>query len=122
MMHFQNKAFFCSSFGSLYQVFVLPIEGIMMFDCSSPVSSNTRESSKEYITGQIDVRHVGTEMNFTVGDGLYYGGFLNAPLEKGRNYYIILRAVSQWKTVGAATLRYSIKMCRLRNFIRPYSC
>ncbi|XP_041793031.1 sushi domain-containing protein 1 isoform X3 [Chelmon rostratus] len=83
---------------SLYQVFVLPIEGIMMFDCSSPVSSNTRESSKEYITGQIDVRHVGTEMNFTVGDGLYYGGFLNAPLEKGRNYYIILRAVSQWKT------------------------
>ncbi|XP_070821354.1 sushi domain-containing protein 1 isoform X3 [Chaetodon trifascialis] len=86
---------------SLYQVFVLPVEGIMMFDCSSPEStdhSNIRKSSTEYITGQIDVIHVGTEMNFTVGDGLYYGGFLNAPLENSRNYYIILRAVSQWKT------------------------
>ncbi|XP_074493305.1 sushi domain-containing protein 1 isoform X17 [Sebastes fasciatus] len=86
---------------SLYQVFVLPVEGIMMFDCSSPASSGPSseiKSSTEYITAQIDVRHVGTEMNFTVGDGLDYGGFFNAPLENGRNYYIILRAVSQWKS------------------------
>nr|XP_046242200.1 sushi domain-containing protein 1 isoform X6 [Scatophagus argus] len=86
---------------SLYQVFVIPVEGIMIFDCSSPVSSDTSsqiKSSSEYITAQIDVRHVETEINFTVGDGLYHGGFFNAPLENGRNYYIILRAVSQWKT------------------------
>ncbi|XP_037632682.1 sushi domain-containing protein 1 isoform X13 [Sebastes umbrosus] len=86
---------------SLYQVFVLPVEGITMFDCSSPASSGPSseiKSSTEYITAQIDVRHVGTEMNFTVGDGLDYGGFFNAPLENGRNYYIILRAVSQWKS------------------------
>ncbi|XP_038559512.1 sushi domain-containing protein 1 isoform X2 [Micropterus salmoides] len=86
---------------SLYQVFVLPAEGIMMFDCASPASSDPSskiKSSTEYITAQIDVRHVSTEMNFTVGDELYYGGFFNAPLENGRNYYIILRAVSQWKT------------------------
>ncbi|TDH12445.1 hypothetical protein EPR50_G00046570 [Perca flavescens] len=86
---------------SLYQVFVLPVEGIMMFDCSSPASSDPSvkiKSSTEYITAQIDVTHVGTEMNFTVGDGLYYGGFFNAPLENGRNYYITLRAVSQWKS------------------------
>uniref|UniRef100_UPI0037E7380C sushi domain-containing protein 1 n=1 Tax=Semicossyphus pulcher TaxID=241346 RepID=UPI0037E7380C len=91
---------------SLYQVFVLPLEGIMMFDCSSPASlhpSSKMKSSTEYITAQIDVRHVGTEMNFTVGDGLHYGGFFNAPLEKGRDYYIILRAVSQWKTVSKST-------------------
>ncbi len=100
---FQNKClgFFCSSFDSLYQVFVLPVERIVMFDCSSPASS---DSSTDYITAQIDVRHVGTEMNFTVGDGLYYGGFFNAPLENGMNYYILLRAVSQWKTVGATTM------------------
>ncbi|XP_075960994.1 sushi domain-containing protein 1 isoform X3 [Anarhichas minor] len=60
--------------------------------------SSKSKSSTEYITAQIDVRHVGTEMNFTVGDGLHYGGFFNAPLENGRNYYIILRAVSQWKS------------------------
>ncbi|XP_078106235.1 sushi domain-containing protein 1 isoform X4 [Sander vitreus] len=86
---------------SLYQVFVLPLKGIMMFDCSSPASSDPSgkiKSFTEYITAQIDVTHVGTEMNFTVGDGLYYGGFFNAPLENGRNYYITLRAVSQWKS------------------------
>ncbi|XP_067458680.1 sushi domain-containing protein 1 isoform X5 [Thunnus thynnus] len=83
---------------SLYQVFVLPLEGIMVFDCSSPSSLFRKsESSIEYVTAQIHLRHVGTEMNFTVGDGLYYGSFYNAPLENGRNYYIILRAVSQWK-------------------------
>lgn len=93
-------------------MFVLPVEGIIMFDCSSPASSDPSsqiKSSAEYITAQIDVRHVGTEMNFTVGDELYYGGFFNAPLENGRNYYIILRAVSQWKMVGATTIQYSIK-------------
>ncbi|XP_075960993.1 sushi domain-containing protein 1 isoform X2 [Anarhichas minor] len=86
---------------SWYQVSVLPVEGIIMFNCSSPASSDISSKSKsstEYITAQIDVRHVGTEMNFTVGDGLHYGGFFNAPLENGRNYYIILRAVSQWKS------------------------
>lgn len=88
---------------SLYQVFVFPVEGIMMFDCSSPASlapSNTVKPSTEYLTAQISVSHVGREMNFTVGDGLYYGGFFNEPLENGRIYYIILRAVSQWKTVS----------------------
>ncbi|XP_047186947.1 sushi domain-containing protein 1 isoform X6 [Scophthalmus maximus] len=86
---------------SLYQVFVLPVEEIMVFDCSfpgrpEPISKN--KLSGGYITAQILVRHVGTEVNFTVGDGIHYGGFYNAPLENGRNYYIILRAVSQWNT------------------------
>ncbi|XP_035022883.2 sushi domain-containing protein 1 isoform X3 [Hippoglossus stenolepis] len=86
---------------SLYQVFVLPVEDIMVFDCSSPGSPDPLSENKfssKYITAQILIRQVGTQMNFTVGDGLHYGGFYNAPLEKGRTYYIILRAVSQWKT------------------------
>lgn len=78
-------------------MFVLPIEGLMMFDCSDR-SGNIK--SPGHITALIDVRHVGAELNFTVGDGLFYGGFFNAPLKNGRNYYIILRAISQWKTVG----------------------
>ncbi|XP_034057890.1 LOW QUALITY PROTEIN: sushi domain-containing protein 1 [Gymnodraco acuticeps] len=84
---------------SVFQVFVLPVDGNIMFDCSSPASSDPKsKSSAEYITGQFDVQHVRTEMNFTVGDGLLYGGFFNAPLQNGRSYYIILRAVSQWKS------------------------
>ncbi|XP_028270211.1 sushi domain-containing protein 1 isoform X1 [Parambassis ranga] len=86
---------------SVYQVFVLPVEGIMVFNCSSPMSSHLSSNIKspaECIAAQFDVQHIGTEMNFTVGDGFLYGGFYNAPLEGGRNYYIMLRAVSQWKT------------------------
>ncbi|XP_071338122.1 sushi domain-containing protein 1 isoform X2 [Trachinotus anak] len=86
---------------SLYQVFVLPVEEIMVFDCSGrghPDPSMKTKSSSEYITAQILLTRIGPELTFTVGDGLHYGGFYNAPLNNGRNYYIILRAVSQWKT------------------------
>lgn len=79
----------------------------MVFDCTSlrsPDFFSQEELLGQYVTAQVQVRHVGTEMNFTVGDGLYYEGFFNAPLESGRNYYIILRAVSQWKGVGTAIL------------------
>uniref|UniRef100_A0A3Q4ML05 Sushi domain containing 1 n=1 Tax=Neolamprologus brichardi TaxID=32507 RepID=A0A3Q4ML05_NEOBR len=92
---------------SLYQVFVLPVEGFMMFNCSSPAIApplSTLKSPAEYIAAQFEVHRVGTEMNLTIGDGLLYGGFYNAPLESGKNYYIILRAVSQWKSVSAAIL------------------
>uniref|UniRef100_H2UPV8 Sushi domain containing 1 n=1 Tax=Takifugu rubripes TaxID=31033 RepID=H2UPV8_TAKRU len=75
---------------SFYQVFVLPAEGIVVFDCSDP--SSDLKSSSLYIAAQINAKHVGTEMNFTVGDGLCYGGFLNVPLKNGRDYYIFLRA------------------------------
>ncbi|XP_017270013.1 sushi domain-containing protein 1 isoform X2 [Kryptolebias marmoratus] len=88
---------------SLYQIFVLPVEGITMFDCSFPASldaQNKLNPAAEYITAQLHVQSVGTEMNFTVGDGRLYGGFYNAPLESSRTYYIILRAVSQWKTAS----------------------
>ncbi|XP_041856420.1 sushi domain-containing protein 1 isoform X2 [Melanotaenia boesemani] len=85
---------------SFYQVFVLPVEGVMMFDCSFPsslASSSKLTSPTEYIAAQLDVLNLEAEVNFTVGDGFFYGGFYNAPLESGKNYYILLRAVSQWK-------------------------
>lgn len=90
----------------------------MMFDCASPGPSIESKTSSEYITAQIHVRHVATEMNFTVGDGLHYGGFYNAPLENGRNYYIILRAVSQWKTVGETTEPSTVKCINRANCSR----
>ncbi|XP_077456852.1 sushi domain-containing protein 1 [Stigmatopora argus] len=85
---------------SFYQVFVLPVEQMMVFDCSSPMTEEPlgkSASSQGQIVAQLRVSHVGREIEFTVGDGFHYGGFFNAPLAKGRNYYVILRAVSQWK-------------------------
>ncbi|XP_061841960.1 sushi domain-containing protein 1 isoform X6 [Nerophis lumbriciformis] len=84
---------------SLYQVFVLPIDGMMTFDCSSPANGDAlskQDSLTRHIAAQMHISHVGADMNFTVGDGLYRGGFFNAPLEKGRNYYVVLRVVSRW--------------------------
>uniref|UniRef100_A0A3Q3E0G2 Sushi domain containing 1 n=1 Tax=Labrus bergylta TaxID=56723 RepID=A0A3Q3E0G2_9LABR len=82
---------------TVYQVFVLPVEGVMTFDCLSPASRHSsNEPPAEYIAAMMEVIRVGMELNFTVGDGLLYGGYFNARLENGRNYYIVLRAVSQW--------------------------
>ncbi|XP_031426366.1 sushi domain-containing protein 1 isoform X2 [Clupea harengus] len=83
----------------LYEVFVLPVEGTLVFDCNSPRSPHFPKDSSchgEYVAAQIQVRDVGKELNFTVGDEQHYGGFYNAPLENGKDYYIILRTVCQW--------------------------
>ncbi|XP_043967560.1 sushi domain-containing protein 1 isoform X6 [Gambusia affinis] len=88
---------------SFYQIFVLPVEELVVFDCSSPASldpSSRAESPAEYMTAQLGVETLGTEVNFTVGDGVLYGGFYNAPLQSGNTYFIVLRVVSRWKTMS----------------------
>lgn len=86
----------------MYQVFVLPVEGAMLFDCSRP--------SLQHMAAQMELGRVGTDMNFTVGDGLYYGGVFNAPLENGRNYYVVLRAVRRWRTVSSTKTLPSVTL------------
>lgn len=78
---------------SEYQVFVLPVVGTVVFRCSRP-------PPLQHLAAQLDLRRVGTEVNFTVGDGRYYGGAFNAPLETGRSYYVVLRAVRRWRAVS----------------------
>lgn len=88
---------------SFYQIFVLPVEEILTFDCSCPESLNPSkktQSPAEYMTAQLVVQNLGMDVNFTVGDGVLYGGFYNAPLENGDTYFIVLRVVSQWKTMS----------------------
>ncbi|XP_007572937.2 sushi domain-containing protein 1 isoform X1 [Poecilia formosa] len=88
---------------SFYQIFVLPVEELVVFDCSSPASldpSSRAESPAEYLTAQLGVQSLGAEVNFTVGDGVLYGGFYNAPLQSGNTYFIVLRVVSRWKTMS----------------------
>uniref|UniRef100_A0A3B5LLD3 Sushi domain containing 1 n=1 Tax=Xiphophorus couchianus TaxID=32473 RepID=A0A3B5LLD3_9TELE len=83
-----------------YQIFVLPVEELVVFDCSSPASldpSSRVESPAEYMTAQLGVQSLGMEVNFTVGDGVLYGGFYNAPLQSGNTYFVVLRVVSRWK-------------------------
>ncbi|XP_078808725.1 sushi domain-containing protein 1 isoform X2 [Oryzias latipes] len=107
---------------SLYQVFVLPVEGIMMFDCSAPASLNSSSTSlSEYITAQLDIQNVGTRINFTLGDGFFYGGFYNSPLESGRDYYIILRVVSQWKTASKSCCALWAKVTGASHVLRVSS-
>lgn len=87
---------------SVYQVLVLPVEGVVVFDCHSP-SFFKSQPSTHYTAAQISVKDIATEINFTIGDGQYYKGFFNAPLENGKSYYILLRAVSEWRNVSKSS-------------------
>ncbi|XP_016314739.1 sushi domain-containing protein 1-like [Sinocyclocheilus anshuiensis] len=83
----------------MFQVFVIPVEGVMLFDCSSSVSPRflaQQRCDRGYVTAQIQLSGLAAEINFTVGDQQQYGDFFNAPLENGKDYYIILRTVCQW--------------------------
>uniref|UniRef100_A0AAY4CJM5 Uncharacterized protein n=1 Tax=Denticeps clupeoides TaxID=299321 RepID=A0AAY4CJM5_9TELE len=87
----------------LYEVFVMPVEGTLVFDCNSPRTPhffNQGSCHGEYIAAQIQLKDVGKEMNFTIGDQQYYGQFYNAPLENGKDYSIVLRTVCQWGQIS----------------------
>ncbi|KAK3538707.1 hypothetical protein QTP86_014152, partial [Hemibagrus guttatus] len=78
----------------VYHVIVLPVEGVLVFDCGSSGSCGG-----EYIAAQLQLSELGVEVNFTLGNRVRYGAFYNAPLENGRDYYIILRTVCSWGPV-----------------------
>lgn len=90
----------------------------MVFDCLDP--SNDLKSSSLYITAQIKAKRIRNEMNFTVGDGFYYGGFLNVPLKNGRDYYIFLRAVSQWNMVGSTIIMENVFLLHILYIILTF--
>ncbi|XP_053085136.1 sushi, von Willebrand factor type A, EGF and pentraxin domain-containing protein 1 isoform X2 [Pangasianodon hypophthalmus] len=75
----------------VYQVIVLPVAGVLVFDCGS-----SRSCGGEYVAAQLQLYKLGVEVNFTLGNREQYGPFYNAPLENGRDYYIILRTVCTW--------------------------
>ncbi|XP_037387753.1 sushi domain-containing protein 1 isoform X1 [Pygocentrus nattereri] len=80
----------------MYQVIVLPAEGVLVFDCGSSLVAR-RSCSGEYVAAELKLRGLGRDLNFTLGDRQLYGDCYNAPLETGRDYYVILRTVCQWK-------------------------
>ncbi|XP_036453989.1 sushi domain-containing protein 1 isoform X2 [Colossoma macropomum] len=80
----------------VYQVIVLPVEGVLVFDCDSSLVAR-QSCSGEYMAAEMELRGLGTDVNFTLGDRQLYGELYNAPLETGRDYYVILRTVCQWR-------------------------
>ncbi|KAM9446735.1 sushi domain-containing protein 1 isoform 3-T5 [Clarias gariepinus] len=78
----------------VYQVIVLPVVDVLVFDCSS-----SRVCRDEYIAAQLQLRELDVEVNFTLGNRKHYGPFYNAPLDNGRDYYIILRTACTWGKV-----------------------
>ncbi|GAA6098937.1 sushi domain-containing protein 1 isoform X10 [Tachysurus ichikawai] len=78
----------------VYQVIVLPVEGVLVFKCGS-----SRSCGGEYIAAQLQLCELGVEVNFTLGNREQYGSFYNAPLVNGRDYYIILRTICTWGLV-----------------------
>ncbi|XP_041106337.1 sushi domain-containing protein 1-like [Polyodon spathula] len=84
---------------SLYQVVVLPMDGSLVFNCSSvnmPNFYNKKGRRGAYVTAEFHAENIADELVFNVGDRQYYGDYYNAPLEGGRGYNIILRVVSEW--------------------------
>ncbi|XP_041126928.1 sushi domain-containing protein 1 [Polyodon spathula] len=84
---------------SLYQVVVLPMDGSLVFNCSSvnmPNFYNKKGGREAYVTAEFHAEDIADELVFNVGDRQYYGDYYNAPLEKGRGYNILLRVVSEW--------------------------
>ncbi|XP_062873892.1 sushi domain-containing protein 1 [Trichomycterus rosablanca] len=75
----------------VYQVMVVPVEGVLVFECGSSLLCGG-----EYLAAQLKLGELDVDVNFTLGDGEQYGGFYNAPLENGQDYYIILRTVCTW--------------------------
>ncbi|XP_028853180.1 sushi domain-containing protein 1 isoform X2 [Denticeps clupeoides] len=106
----------------LYEVFVMPVEGTLVFDCNSPRTPhffNQGSCHGEYIAAQIQLKDVGKEMNFTIGDQQYYGQFYNAPLENGKDYSIVLRTVCQW---GQISKRSCVIWAKARGLYPEESC
>lgn len=79
---------------SVYQVMVVPVEGVLVFECGS-----SRSCGGEYVAAQMKLCELDVDVNFTLGDGEQYGGFYNVPLENGQDYYIILRTICTWGQV-----------------------
>nr|XP_014342431.1 PREDICTED: sushi domain-containing protein 1 [Latimeria chalumnae] len=92
---------------SLYQVVVFPLCPQCVFDCSLLSTQGFYNSSTDtggYVAAEFRAEVIVGKLTFSIGDRQYYGEFYNAPLERGKDYYIILRTISEWNMVGLLLL------------------
>ncbi|XP_072260617.1 sushi domain-containing protein 1 [Pyxicephalus adspersus] len=83
-----------------YQVFVIQTTSSCSFTCESLKAvtyfSNISKT-QGYVTGEFFPGDTPEHLELLVGDRQYYGEFYNAPLERGKDYCIILRTVTKMK-------------------------
>uniref|UniRef100_K7FGP6 Sushi domain containing 1 n=1 Tax=Pelodiscus sinensis TaxID=13735 RepID=K7FGP6_PELSI len=87
---------------SSYQVIVLPWLFQSAFSCDSLAAMTffgNDTDMKGYVAAEFLAKDVADNMLISLGDRHYYGVFYNAPLKPGKNYYVILRIISQWNKV-----------------------
>ncbi|XP_075067048.1 sushi domain-containing protein 1 isoform X2 [Mixophyes fleayi] len=86
---------------SSYQVFVIQLISWCSFTCESLEAVtyfNNMSKIQGYVTAELFPGEVSDHLEFSVGDRQYYGDFYNAPLERGKDYCIILRTISKMRT------------------------
>ena len=110
---------------SAYQVIVLKVvDGPEHlpdnYDSKLTDSNNANKDNLNfYITAEIQNDPVyGKSWEFSVGDGTTYGGFVNKPLEKGEEYVIFQRSVTQDKDVSKLTQFRVIELIRKTVYLR----
>ncbi|XP_073447566.1 sushi domain-containing protein 1 isoform X2 [Aquarana catesbeiana] len=84
-----------------YQVFVIQSMSWCSFTCESleAVTYFSNISKMQgYVTAEFFPGDTPEHLELLIGDRQYYGDFYNAPLERGKDYCIILRTVSKMKT------------------------
>ncbi|KAM4052946.1 sushi domain-containing protein 1 isoform 2-T3 [Anomaloglossus baeobatrachus] len=88
---------------SSYQVFVIQL--VLVRGCSFSCESleavtyfNIVSKAQGYVTAEFFPGDDSDHLEFSVGDRRYYGEFYNAPLERGKDYCIILRTITKMRT------------------------
>ncbi|XP_018097222.1 uncharacterized protein LOC108704988 [Xenopus laevis] len=73
--------------------------------CTSYTSteSNSSHIPSVYTAMLVPAMNLKKSRTFTLGDGLYYNGFFNSPMNPELNYKVYLRVTSRWKEVKKAS-------------------
>lgn len=91
---------------SSYQVFVIQLVRWCSFTCESleAVTYFNISKTQGYVTAEIFPGDVSDHLEFSIGDRQYYGEFYNAPLEKGKDYCVILRTITKIRTQSCTVM------------------
>ncbi|XP_056374593.1 sushi domain-containing protein 1 isoform X2 [Hyla sarda] len=92
---------------SSYQVFVIKLVHRCSFTCESLEAvtyfSNISRT-QGYVTAEFFPGDFSDHVEFFVGDRQYYGKFYNAPLERGKDYCVILRTLTKIRTQSCTVM------------------
>ncbi|XP_069818243.1 sushi domain-containing protein 1 isoform X2 [Dendropsophus ebraccatus] len=92
---------------SSYQVFVIQLVHRCTFTCEfleAVTYFNNISKTQGYVTAEFFPGDVPDHVEFSVGDRKYYGEFYNAPLERGKDYCVILRTVTKMRTQSCTVI------------------